>query len=62
MYSKREVYIMNLNDYIVDVVDFPTKGIIFKDITPLLKDGEVFHYVANEMSKFICSQSKEDRG
>ena len=53
MYSKREVYIMNLNDYIVDVVDFPTKGIIFKDITPLLKDGEAFHYVANEMAKFI---------
>ena len=53
MYSKREVFIINLNDYIVDVVDFPTKGIIFKDITPLLKDGEAFHYVANEMAKFI---------
>lgn len=25
-----------------DVPDFPTKGIIFKDITPILKDGELF--------------------
>jgi len=25
-----------------DVPDFPKKGIIFKDITPILKDGELF--------------------
>ena len=27
---------MNLNNYIRDIADFPKKGIIFKDITPLL--------------------------
>ena len=43
---------MNLNDYIVDVVDFPVKGIVFKDITPLLANGEAFYYATNEMSKF----------
>ena len=26
-----------------DVVDFPKPGIIFKDITPLLSDGRLFH-------------------
>lgn len=33
---------MRLEDYIRDVVDFPKEGIIFKDITPLLKDHNAF--------------------
>jgi adenine phosphoribosyltransferase len=32
-----------LKEYIRDVPDFPTKGILFKDITPLLGDGFAFH-------------------
>ena len=28
--------------YIRDIPDFPTKGILFRDITPLLRDGPVF--------------------
>lgn len=31
-----------LRDGIRDVPDFPKKGIIFKDITPILKDGGLF--------------------
>lgn len=34
---------MDLRDYIRDIPDFPKQGIIFKDITPLLKSGEAFH-------------------
>ncbi|MDK2886846.1 MAG: adenine phosphoribosyltransferase [Thermosipho sp. (in: thermotogales)] len=33
---------MNLRDYIRDIPDFPQKGIIFRDITPLLKNPEAF--------------------
>ncbi|MCH8309018.1 MAG: adenine phosphoribosyltransferase [Chloroflexi bacterium] len=33
---------MNLKDYIRDVPDFPTPGILFRDITPLLKDPKAF--------------------
>ena len=33
---------MNFNDYIRDIPDFPKEGILFKDITPLLKDKDVF--------------------
>ena len=29
---------MNLQDYIVDVDQFSVEGVVFKDITPLLKD------------------------
>lgn len=32
-----------LKEYIRDVPDFPKKGILFKDITPLLRDAEAFH-------------------
>jgi adenine phosphoribosyltransferase len=28
-----------------DVPDFPKKGIVFKDITPVLSDGQLFHEV-----------------
>ncbi len=33
--------------YIRDIPDFPKKGIIFKDITPLLKDKGAFNSVVN---------------
>ena len=33
---------MNLKDYIRDVPDFPTPGVLFRDITPLLKDTHAF--------------------
>jgi len=33
---------INLKEYIRDIPDFPKKGIIFKDITPLLKDTKAF--------------------
>jgi len=34
--------IATLQAAVRDVPDFPKKGIIFKDITPILKDGELF--------------------
>lgn len=33
-----------------DVVDFPTKGIIFRDLTTLIKDGEALHVVSDELA------------
>jgi len=33
---------VELNDFIRDVPDFPIKGILFKDITPLLQNSEAF--------------------
>ena len=42
---------MNLETIIRDVPDFPKKGIIFKDITTLLQDGEAFRLALNRMMK-----------
>ena len=35
---------MNLQDYIVDVPDWPKEGIVFKDITPLLKNANALNH------------------
>lgn len=43
--------IEELKSAIRDVPDFPKKGIIFKDITTLLKDGKLFKKAIDEMAK-----------
>ena len=42
---------MDLEKYIRDVPDFPKKGIVFKDITTLLQDGDAFRLSVNRMIK-----------
>ncbi|MEW6557649.1 MAG: adenine phosphoribosyltransferase [Elusimicrobiota bacterium] len=42
---------MNLKKLIRDVPDFPKQGIIFKDITPLLKNAKGFRLAINKMAK-----------
>ena len=43
---------MNLKDYIESIVDYPKKGIIFRDITPLLQDGDAFKYTIEKLAEF----------
>lgn len=54
-------------NYIRDVPDFPKKGIIFKDITPLLKNKEAFeesidllaeHYKNEKIDKIVSMESR----
>lgn len=47
---------MNFKDYIHDVPDFPAKGIIFRDITPLLESPEVFKKAANALLELVADQ------
>ncbi len=35
---------MNLKTFIRDIPDFPTQGVVFRDITPLLSDPEAIKY------------------
>ena len=44
---------MNLDTYIRDIQDFPKKGIVFKDITPLLKNAEAFRFTANSLCNLV---------
>ena len=43
---------MDLKKYILDVPDYPKEGILFKDITPLLQNGEAFNEATNRMVEF----------
>lgn len=41
---------MNLQTYIRDVPGFPKPGIVFKDITTLLKDADAFHEAVQQLA------------
>ena len=43
---------MDLKDYIASIPDFPQEGILFRDITPLMADGEAFAEACNRMIAF----------
>lgn len=62
---------MNLEDKIKkvirDISDFPAKGIIFKDITPILKDAELCSTITDEFIRriqltkidaIVCTESR----
>ena len=47
---------MNIKDYIRSIPDYPKKGILFRDITTLIKNPEAFNYTVDrivEISKKI---------
>lgn len=43
---------MDLKQYIADVPDFPSEGILFRDITPLMQNGEAFKEAVAQMIAF----------
>jgi adenine phosphoribosyltransferase len=42
---------VNLYEYIRDIPDFPKPGIVFKDITPLLKAPEAFRFAVDQFAR-----------
>ncbi len=44
---------MEYKDYIRDVIDFPQKGIVFRDITPLLSSQKAFSSAVDDLSILI---------
>ncbi len=42
---------MDLKKYIRNIPDFPQKGILFRDITPLLADGDAFKFSVKAIAK-----------
>ena len=43
---------MNFEDYIAAIPDYPAEGVLFRDITPLLQNGEAFKAVCTEFAEF----------
>lgn len=42
---------MDLASRIRDVPDFPVKGVLFKDLTTLLQDGDAFHQAVDALTE-----------
>lgn len=43
---------MDLKNYVATVLDFPKKGIVFRDITPLMNDGKAYREATDQIVKF----------
>lgn len=48
---------MNLLDYIRDIPDFPKKGVLFKDLTPLLNDALAFRKTIDYLVSMVKGTS-----
>lgn len=44
---------MNLKDKISEYPNFPKKGILFRDFSPILKDPSSLSYIADEFAKYF---------
>jgi adenine phosphoribosyltransferase len=58
---------MDLKAFIRDISDFPQKGVIFRDITPLIKNPDAFKYaidtIVEEVKKYefdlvVCPEAR----
>lgn len=50
---------MNLEEYIAIKPNWPKKGVMFKDITPLLQDGKAYLYTVEQMAKLALDMGAE---
>ena len=50
---------LDLRAYIRDVPDFPSPGILFRDVTPLLKDAGAFRAALDGMTAYVESLSAD---
>ncbi len=47
---------MDLKDYVRDIRDFPSEGVVFKDITPLLKNPIALRFAAEALLALVENQ------
>ena len=46
---------LNLEDYVSSIPDFPKEGILFRDVTSIIQDGEAFRETINQLVAFAKS-------
>ena len=44
---------MNLKEYIISIPDYPKKGILFRDITTLIKNEKAFIEAINQIIEIL---------
>ena len=50
---------MDLSKYIASVPDYPEEGVIFRDISPLMADGEAYHYATQQIVDYAKDKDVE---
>lgn len=48
---------MDLKSYIASIPDYPEKGIIFRDISPLMADGNAYSYAIREIVQYAIDKN-----
>lgn len=50
---------LNLEDYIATIPDYPEKGVMFRDISPLMADGGAYRQATNEIVQYARDKNVE---
>jgi len=50
---------LDLKSMIVDVPDFPKKGVVFKDLTPVIQDRLAFNQVIDDLAEIARKYSPD---
>ena len=50
---------IDFKEHIASVQDFPNKGIVFRDITPILQDGELYRAATHELAEYAKSRNAD---
>ena len=50
---------MNLKEFVADIPDFPSEGILFRDVTPLCQNGEAFAYTIDKLAEYAKEKGAE---
>ena len=50
---------MDFNKYVASIPDFPQEGILFRDITPLMQDGDAFKASIDELADYASRVGAE---
>lgn len=50
---------VDLTKYVASIKDYPEKGVIFRDISPLMADGEAYHQATDRIVQFAKDKGVE---
>jgi len=50
---------MDLEKYVESIPDFPSEGILFRDVTPMLADGAAYREVTKRLADYARKQGAE---
>lgn len=50
---------MELENYIASIPDFPEEGVIFRDISPLMADGEAYRFATEKIAEYAKNKGAD---